>query len=109
MPASVRKSVAKPDQKDVAGRPADEGGDHGCVSCWLKVLSAALQIALRVDQEGCGGDHLLAQASDPPASRVAFAATAELDPARLEPPLPLGDEHDLLRAAVDDGVCREPP
>ena len=34
----------EPDQEDVAGRPADERGDHGCASCWPKACSAALRL-----------------------------------------------------------------
>ena len=37
---------------------------------------------------------------------VAVAAAAELDRARLEAALALGDQHDLARAAVDDGARR---
>ena len=35
------------DQKHVARRPADDGGDHGCVSCWLKLCSAARDCSRR--------------------------------------------------------------
>ena len=52
----------KPDQKDVARRPADESGNHFGASGWVKACSAALQIALGVDQEGRGGDDLFALA-----------------------------------------------
>ena len=91
----------KPDQKDVAGRPADDGGDHGCVSCWLKLCSAALQIALGVDEEIGRGDDLLADLQAVHDLDIALAAPAKLHRARLEAALALGHEHDLARAAVD--------
>ncbi len=50
----------EPDQQQVARGPADDSRNHfGCPGS-MKVFSAGMQVALGVDQEGRGGDDVLA-------------------------------------------------
>ena len=88
-------------QEHVASRPADERSDHGC-ACWLiEALQRGAQIAFGIDEEVGGGDHLLARLEAVSDLDIAIATTPELDGARLEAALALGNQHDLTRAAVD--------
>ena len=106
MPASVTKIVAKPTRKTLRADQRMRAAIISAASCCVKALSAALQIALGIDQECCRGDDFLALAEPVEHLDIAVAATAELDRPRLEAAFALGDQHDLPRAAVDHRAGR---
>ncbi len=94
------------DEDDVPRRPADDVCDHGAGLRLVEGLQGGLQVALGIDEEGGGGDHLLAALHAVQHLDIAAAGTAELDLAWLETALALGDEDDLPCAAVDHRARR---
>ena len=89
MPANVTKIVASPTRKTLRADQRMSAGDHGCVSCWPKLCSAALQIALGVDEEVRRGDDFLALLQTIRNLGIAVAAATELHRAGLEAALTL--------------------
>ena len=88
-------------------RPRNHFSLGGCRR-WgaAEAADRCLEIALGIDQEVGGHHHLLAFLHALQNFHVGVAAGAQPDLARLKAPFALLDQHDLARAAVDDGRHR---
>ena len=98
------KAGAEQHQQQIARRPGDQAGDHGCAPASEKPLSAAFRLlsaSIRKFAETTTGS----PSADALAHLdIAAAAMAELDLARLETAFALVDQHRLAPAGVHHGA-----
>ena len=85
------------------GRPLDRAL---AIGLRREGLERRLEIALGVDQEGCGGNYLVTLIDSIQHFHITGAPAPKLDRTRLKAALALGDEHNLTGAALfEPGGC----